>query len=113
MVAGGLNPLLHYALHGRAEGRRSGPPRAAGLRNRPVPAAPAVSGKSEIIVSAPAAPIIETVAKGPLLSVVMPTYNTPPRYLRWAIASVLRQRFPEWQLCIYDDGSSNPELSRL
>ena len=43
----------------------------------------------------------------PLISIVMPTYNTPRRYLIDAVESVLRQSYANWQLCIIDDGSSD------
>ena len=42
----------------------------------------------------------------PLLSVLMPVYNTDERWLRAAIASVAAQLYPHWELCIADDGSS-------
>ncbi len=42
----------------------------------------------------------------PLLSVVMPVYNTPERWLRAAIESVRTQIYPEWELCIADDAST-------
>jgi GT2 family glycosyltransferase len=48
----------------------------------------------------------------PLISLVMPTYRTNLRYLREAIDSVLAQVYPEWELCIVDDGSGRPELDR-
>ena len=49
---------------------------------------------------------LDTLPDRPLISVVMPTYETPPRYLADAIESVRRQDYPEWELCIADDGSS-------
>ncbi len=51
-------------------------------------------------------------ATGPLISVVLPAYRTPRRYLRAAIASVRRQTYPHWELCIVDDGSGQPSLRR-
>lgn len=45
----------------------------------------------------------------PLISVVMPTYNPNPEWLRGAIDSVKRQIYPHWELCIADDASSSPE----
>ncbi len=41
----------------------------------------------------------------PLISVLVPVYNTPPQYLRLAVESVLAQVYPEWELCLCDDGS--------
>jgi GT2 family glycosyltransferase/tetratricopeptide (TPR) repeat protein/SAM-dependent methyltransferase len=46
----------------------------------------------------------------PLLSVVMPVYNPAPRCLRHALDSVTRQLYPDWELCIADDASTNPEI---
>jgi O-antigen biosynthesis protein len=47
----------------------------------------------------------------PRISVVMPTYNTPPDLLDRAIGSVLAQVYEEWELCIADDASSD-EMTR-
>lgn len=43
----------------------------------------------------------------PTVSVVMPVFNTDPRWLRAAIESVRRQVYPKWQLCIADDASTS------
>ncbi|WP_242823796.1 glycosyltransferase family 2 protein [Sulfobacillus thermosulfidooxidans] len=42
----------------------------------------------------------------PKISIVMPTYNSVPLYLKLAITSVLNQVYPNWELCIFDDGSN-------
>jgi glycosyltransferase involved in cell wall biosynthesis len=55
---------------------------------------------------------LETLADRPLISVVMPAYETPPRYLEEAIDSVRRQDYPEWELCIADDGSTRAGTRR-
>ena len=39
----------------------------------------------------------------PLISVVLPVYNTTPEYLRACLDSVLDQTYDNWQLCIADD----------
>ena len=46
----------------------------------------------------------------PLISIVMPTYNTPEEWLVSAIESVCQQLYPHWELCIADDASTNPQV---
>ena len=57
--------------------------------------------------------IIEALPARPLISVLLPTYNTPLRWLRKCIESVLGQIYPHWQLCIADDASSQPQVAQL
>ena len=45
--------------------------------------------------------------KKPLISVVMPTYNADPAWLRQAIESVRSQLYENWELCIADDASTS------
>lgn len=49
----------------------------------------------------------------PLISVVMPVYETPEHQLREAIASVRSQLYPNWELCIADDASPSDALTRV
>ncbi len=56
---------------------------------------------------------IGRLAYQPLISVVMPTYNTPERWLRRAIESVRGQLYPHWELCIADDASSQLHVRRV
>lgn len=49
----------------------------------------------------------------PKFSVLMPVYNVAPQWLERAIQSVLAQIYPDWELCIVDDGSARPELRPL
>jgi glycosyltransferase involved in cell wall biosynthesis len=46
----------------------------------------------------------------PLISIVMPTYNTKPEFLVKAIDSVIAQIYPHWELCIADDASTRAEV---
>lgn len=46
----------------------------------------------------------------PLISIVMPVYNTLEPDLRAAIASVQAQIYTEWELCICDDASTKPHV---
>ncbi len=49
----------------------------------------------------------------PLISVVMPVYNTPPEWLVKAIDSVRKQFYPFWEFCIADDNSSAPHVKEI
>lgn len=49
----------------------------------------------------------------PLISVVVPTYNTHAEHLKACINSVLAQKYPNWQLCIADDASTAPHVREL
>lgn len=43
----------------------------------------------------------------PLISVAMPLYNAPVKWLKIALASLQAQTYTDWQLCATDDGSKN------
>ena len=43
----------------------------------------------------------------PLISFVIPTYNTPLNFLFEAIDSIKSQVYLNWEVIIYDDGSSS------
>ena len=51
--------------------------------------------------------------KTPLISVVIPVHNGPPKWLKCAIQSVLEQTYSQWELCIVDDASSEKGTTRL
>lgn len=44
-----------------------------------------------------------------LISILMPTYNSEPRWLKKAVESVLAQSYPYWELCIADDASTSED----
>jgi glycosyltransferase involved in cell wall biosynthesis len=46
----------------------------------------------------------------PLVSVVVPVFETPRTFLAKAIESVERQTYENWELCLSDDGSASPEV---
>jgi len=48
----------------------------------------------------------DTVQSSPVISVVMPTYNTPLEYLKESVESVLKQTFADFELLVIDDGST-------
>ena len=51
--------------------------------------------------------------RGPRISIVVPAYNTPEKYLRELLDSVRSQFYPNWELCIADDASPQPHVRRM
>jgi GT2 family glycosyltransferase/glycosyltransferase involved in cell wall biosynthesis len=62
-------------------------------------------------------PAIEQAVAGmterPLISIIVPTYNTPKEMLRQMIDSVRAQLYPDWELCIADDCSRDAGVRKL
>ncbi|WP_446905044.1 glycosyltransferase [Aeromonas veronii] len=56
---------------------------------------------------------ISSLASVPKISVVMPVYNAPLKYLKEAIESVKNQLYPNWELCIADDASTDHAIRDL
>jgi GT2 family glycosyltransferase len=56
---------------------------------------------------------IDELDDGPLVSVVLPVFDTPPAYLRAAVDSVRSQFYPNWELCIADDNSTDPAVGAV
>lgn len=52
-------------------------------------------------------------AHKPVISVVMPVYNTAEGWLRRCMDSVLRQGYPYWELCVADDASTAPHVKKV
>lgn len=48
----------------------------------------------------------------PKISIVVPIYNTKIKYLHEMIQSVLNQEYENWELCLFDGGSNNTEITR-
>ncbi|MBR1670263.1 MAG: glycosyltransferase family 2 protein [Butyrivibrio sp.] len=57
----------------------------------------------------------EKFEKMPLISILVPLYNTPEKFLRDMIESVLSQTYSNWQLCLADgsDEQHAGEVSRI
>jgi GT2 family glycosyltransferase len=55
----------------------------------------------------------EVLPRTPLISVVMPVFDPPERYLRAALDSVAEQLYPHWELCVADDASTNPRVREV
>ena len=49
----------------------------------------------------------------PVISLITPVYNTPEKYLRAVIESVMGQIYPHWELCLADDASTAPHVRKV
>jgi GT2 family glycosyltransferase len=49
----------------------------------------------------------------PLVSIIVPVYKCSEEILTKTIASVRQQSYPDWELCIADDGSNSENLTRV
>lgn len=56
---------------------------------------------------------IRAMVAPPLISIVMPVYNPPEKYLRRALDTVLEQLYPHWELCVADDASPKPHVAAV
>ena len=57
--------------------------------------------------------IREQIAKfdySPLISVLLPVYNSNLKWLGRAISSVQKQLYPRWELCVVDDASTDRKI---
>lgn len=117
VAAMGVEPLAHYILHGCAEGRRPQefPPQQSEQQTDPSSYTRWVAEYDTLDDSDRAAirTHIARLTTRPLISVVVPVYNTEEKYLREMIESVLRQIYPYWELCLADDASTEPHVERV
>ncbi|MGK7955045.1 MAG: glycosyltransferase [Crocosphaera sp.] len=56
---------------------------------------------------------VEFLGYKPLISIIVPVYNTPEPLLKAMIQSVLDQIYPYWELCIADDASPNVHVKEI
>jgi GT2 family glycosyltransferase len=57
--------------------------------------------------------VIKKLYHRPLLTIIMPCYETPPHFLREAIASIQAQHYHHWELCLVDDASPSNRILQI
>ena len=108
----GLEPFHHFFLIGRHEGRDSCASGVDNRHNHYEDWCDVYFSLSDADREAMRCHIVEF-TNNPLISVVMPVYNPPLNLLIEAIESVRRQIYTNWEFCIADDASPNPEVRAL
>jgi glycosyltransferase involved in cell wall biosynthesis len=102
IATSGANPLVHYIEHGQAEGR-------SGESNDYQSWIERFDTLSEADIAVFRG-AVDALAHKPLISILMPVYNTEQAWLTRAIDSVRAQLYPHWELCISDDASTLPHV---
>ncbi|MCH2216304.1 MAG: glycosyltransferase [Flavobacteriales bacterium] len=57
--------------------------------------------------------LVDTYSKKPKFSIIIPVYNPNLDHFEAAIKSVLHQNYQNWELCLADDCSSDPEVKKF
>jgi glycosyltransferase involved in cell wall biosynthesis len=137
-----VDPALHYLLHGALEGRDPSPhfETVWYMKNNPDVAAAKINALVHYInfgrkegrvpkddyrmwvdefeaLDENERKIIEKkmgyFASRPLISILMPVYNTKIEWLERAINSVQKQIYQNWELCLSDDASTDPQIRQV
>lgn len=98
-----IHPLIHYLEHGSREGRYPANIYELWLPHHMVTDAGRKKMKDKI----------DHFSYYPLISVIVPVYNTDEQWLMRCVESVRRQLYPFWELCIADDASTKPHVPRI
>ena len=112
-----VNPLVHYQLAGGAEFRDPSPFFSTEYYVNKYPELM----QSEItVLDHYCRRLIESGGRDELLfdqfpkiSILTPVYNVAVPYLKNCVTSVLQQSYPNWELCLVDDGSSAGHIRPL
>jgi GT2 family glycosyltransferase len=137
VVGAGYDPLVHFERYGKWEGRPMAlafrgadrlvferllrpPKKVRWSKKNPLPERTATYqdwiAQCDALTDEDRDAIrahVATLANKPLISVVMPVYETPEALLREALDSVRAQLYSNWELCIADDASPSPHVATV
>jgi len=118
VVLSGENPLAHYIKYGAEDGRSPLLHKAESGFNVPVAIeryqAWLTANKWNNRCEAHLRQRLASCGGAmPKVSIIMPVYDPPIRLLRRAVESVRRQVYEDWEICLADDCSSDPNAVYL
>jgi GT2 family glycosyltransferase/SAM-dependent methyltransferase len=96
VAAAGMDPLQHYLSYGRAEGRYANAAEARGIVSLSL---------QDLCNPSRHEPNATVSDEAFFISVITPTYNTDPRYIRELFQSLTNQIYKNWEWLVVDDGS--------
>ncbi len=109
VAAADTNPLVHYLKFGRYEGRTAITKLGVTNYQAWVEVNDTLSERDIDHIRVH----IQRLKLHPLISVVVPVYNTKETYLRELVKSLRDQLYTNWELCFADDASSAPHIQPL
>ena len=120
IAASGMNPLIHYIQSG-ADEKRNPHPLFDGhyyVEKNPDLAESATNPlvhyvQTGIFQRKNPNPQLDRLSRQPTISIITPVYDVEDVYLHSAIQSVLNQVYQNWELCVVDDGSSQPHIKPI
>ncbi len=113
VLKSGMPPLMHYICLGYEEGKLPFDPKETTIRkNNYASWFHSFYAIGELDKNTMKCDMVGF-AYCPLISVVMPVYNPPPHLLAECIDSVCGQVYENWELCIADDASTDPQIRPL
>ena len=106
-----INPLVHFIQFGQAEGRAPNPTLSTDPYNYKawIDQYDTLTLSDRILIESH----IETFSHKPLISILLPVYNTHEQFLQETLDSLLAQYYPNWECCIVDDASSKTNIRTI
>lgn len=110
VAASGIEPYGHYILHGRAEGRAACRSAKSDNSYQAYVQATRWNLRQETALRQR---LEAAKQRLPLISVLIPVYNTPAAFLTKAIDSLRSQLYQNFEICISDDASTDRNIRNI
>ena len=111
-----VDPLTHYIEYGQKEGRKKNADDRSNAAGQTIATYADWIRLYDTLTNYERNKMkleIKQMASPPTFSILMPVYNSKPVWLRRAIESVCHQIYPNWELCIVDDASTDRDVTQV